>query len=406
MVVLVNQRSNKSEPHEGTNEDRPPQPADTFTHSMSSSSRPADEQAPEDVHDIQHKSSTSFVCDLPPTTTLSSRNSSSADPTPQKTKEEKMAAAAVEEIRASSYVGFDSITRQIEHKLLKRGFQFNVMVVGQTGLGKSTLINTIFASHLIDSKGRFGHDEPVRQTTEIQTVSHVIAENGVKLKLNIVDTPGYGDQINNEGCWDTIIKYIKDQHSAYLRKELTAMRDRHIQDTRIHCCLFFLNPTGHQLRPIDIIVMKKLSEVVNVVPVIAKADSLTLEERDAFKARIKEDLEFHNIRLYPIDHEDNDEEETSLNERIRGIIPFAVVGSERNVIIEGKPVRGRKNRWGVINVEDERHCEFVYLRNFLLRTHLQDLIETTAQIHYEAFRSKQLLALKDASSRPAAAPAA
>jgi septin 3/9/12 len=41
-----------------------------------------------------------------------------------------MAAAAVEEIRAASYVGFDSITQQIEHKLLKRGFQFNVMVVG------------------------------------------------------------------------------------------------------------------------------------------------------------------------------------------------------------------------------------------------------------------------------------
>jgi septin 3/9/12 len=37
----------------------------------------------------------------------------------------------------------------------------------------------------------------------------------------------------------------------------------------------------------------------------------------------------------------------------------------------------------------------VNLRNFLTRTHLQDLIETTAQIHYEAFRSKQLLALKD-----------
>ena len=43
---------------------------------------------------------------------------------------------------------------------------------GPTGLGKSTLINTIFASHLIDSKGRREADEPVRQTTEIQTVSH------------------------------------------------------------------------------------------------------------------------------------------------------------------------------------------------------------------------------------------
>ena len=52
---------------------------------------------------------------------------------------------------------------------------------------------------------------------------------------------------------------------------------------------------------------------------------------------------------------------------LQAIIPFAIVGSERNVIIDGKPVRGRKNRWGVINVEDENHCEFVYLRNFLTR---------------------------------------
>jgi len=107
--------------------------------------------------------------------------------------------------------------------------------------------------------------------------------------------------------WDPIVRYIKvishlhfihsqlnpnlilsqDQHSAYLRKELTAMRDRYIQDTRIHCCLFFIKPTGHSLRPIDVIVLRKLSEVVNVVPVIAKSDSLTLEEREAFKQRVR-----------------------------------------------------------------------------------------------------------------------
>ncbi|KAF8205547.1 GTP binding protein [Mycena galopus ATCC 62051] len=307
-----------------------------------------------------------------------------------------------EEIRAQSYVGFDSITQQIEHKLLKRGFQFNVIVVGQTGLGKSTLINTIFASHLIDSKGRFAADEPVRQTTEIQAVSHVIVENGVKLRLNIVDTPGYGDQVNNENCWDPIVKYIKDQHSAYLRKELTAMRDRYIQDTRIHCCLYFLNPTGHSLRPIDVIVMKKLSDVVNVVPVIAKSDSLTVEEKEAFKEKIREELVYHNIRLYPFDTDEDEEEEIATNEAIRAKVPFAIVGSETNVIIDGQTVRGRKNRWGVVNVENKDHCEFMDLRDFLTRTHLQDLIETTAQIHYEAFRSKQLLALKEGvNQRPA-----
>lgn len=33
-----------------------------------------------------------------------------------------------------SHVGFDSITTQIEKKLIKRGFQFNVICVGQSSL--------------------------------------------------------------------------------------------------------------------------------------------------------------------------------------------------------------------------------------------------------------------------------
>lgn len=47
------------------------------------------------------------------------------------------------------------------------------------------------------------------------------------------------------------------------------------------------------LKPIDIVVLKKLSEVVNVVPVIAKSDSLTAEERDAFKQRVRFDKQAH-----------------------------------------------------------------------------------------------------------------
>jgi len=31
------------------------------------------------------------------------------------------------------------------------------------------------------------------------------------------------------------------------------------------------------------------------------------------------------------------------------MIPFAVVGSERNIIVDNKPVRGRRHAWGLIN---------------------------------------------------------
>lgn len=43
---------------------------------------------------------------------------------------DQMPAHADEITRLNSYVGFDTITHQIEHKLVKRGFQFNVIVVG------------------------------------------------------------------------------------------------------------------------------------------------------------------------------------------------------------------------------------------------------------------------------------
>lgn len=219
-------------------------------------------------------------------------------------------------------------------------------------MGKSTLINTIFASHLMESKGRLLPEEVIRSTTEIHAVSHIIEENGVRLRLNIVDTPGYGDLINNDRCWDPIVKYIKDQHSAYLRKELTAQRERYIQDTRIHCCLFFIQPSGHSLKPIDIVVLKKLSDVVNVVPVIAKADSLTLEERQEFKARIKEEFAFHNLKMYPYDNDEFDEEEKNVNRQIKVGDAAGLVTGARTLTRSPEP-HSLCRRW----LREVHHCQ-------------------------------------------------
>jgi septin 3/9/12 len=298
------------------------------------------------------------------------------------------------------YVGFDTITTQIENRLLKRGFQFNVMVVGRSGLGKSTLVNTLFSSKLSHSFGRKSANQPIEKTTEILVHSHTLVENNVKLNMNIIDTPGFGDQINNDKCWEPLVKYIKEQHSQYLRKELTATRDKFIVDSRVHCVLYFIPPNIKKLSQLDIQALKRLSEVANVVPVIAKSDSLTLEERSDFKKLLQHEFLHHQFNIYPYDSVDLYDEERQLNEDIRSLIPFAIVGSETDIQHNGELVRGRKTRWGAINIEDVSQCEFVFLRDFLTRTHLQDLIETTSLIHYESFRSKQLIALKENVSNP------
>lgn len=298
------------------------------------------------------------------------------------------------------YVGFDTITSQIENRLLKRGFQFNIMVVGRSGLGKTTLVNTLFLSKLATTTGRRSHEEPAEKTTEIKVHSHVLVENNVRLNVNVVDTPGFGDQINNEKCWEPLVKYIKEQHSQYLRKELTAQRERFIPDTRVHCILYFIPPNGTKLKALDVQALKKLSEIANVVPVIAKSDSLTLGERATFKRVLQNDFISHKFNMYPYDSEELFEDEKQLNEDIKLLIPFAIAGSEKEFEINGEMVRGRKSKWGAINIEDVSQCEFVFLRDFLTRTHLQDLIETTSLVHYETFRAKQLIALKENASNP------
>ncbi|AOA64897.1 Component of the septin ring, required for cytokinesis [Komagataella phaffii CBS 7435] len=299
-------------------------------------------------------------------------------------------------VQPKNYVGFDTITTQIENRLLKRGFELNVMLVGQSGLGKSTLVNTLFATHLVDSNGRKSTFEPVERTVEIKSTSQILNENNVNLKLNVIDTPGFGDQINNDKCWEPILQYIKEQNSTYLRKELTAQRERYIPDTRVHCVLYFIQPNGKGLRNLDIQVLSKLTTVVNVIPVIAKADTLTTEERTKFKSILHTQFEKHDLNFFPYDNEDLSEEELTLNQDIRSLLPFAVIGSENEIsTIDGQVIRGRRTRWGLINVEDVTQCEFVYLRDFLTRTHLHDLIETTSVVHYETYRSKQLIALKE-----------
>ncbi|XP_077183750.1 septin-9 isoform X3 [Paroedura picta] len=288
------------------------------------------------------------------------------------------------------YVGIDAILEQMRRKAMKQGFEFNIMVVGQSGLGKSTLINTLFKSKISRKSVQPTSEERIPKTIEIKSITHDIEEKGVRMKLTVIDTPGFGDHINNENCWQPIMKFINDQYEKYLQEELNINRKKRIPDTRVHCCIYFIPATGHSLRPLDIEFMRRLSKVVNIVPVIAKADTLTLEERDYFKQRITADLVANGIDVYPQKQFDEDSEDRLINEKFREMIPFAVVGSDQEYQINGRRILGRKTKWGTIEVENTTHCEFAYLRDLLIRTHMQNIKDITSSIHFETYRVKRL----------------
>uniref|UniRef100_A0A9J7ZDU9 Septin 2 n=1 Tax=Cyprinus carpio carpio TaxID=630221 RepID=A0A9J7ZDU9_CYPCA len=288
------------------------------------------------------------------------------------------------------YVGFANLPNQVHRKSVKKGFEFTLMVVGESGLGKSTLINSLFLTDLYPERVIPGAAEKIERTVQIEASTVEIEERGVKLRLTVVDTPGYGDAINSQDCFNTIISYIDDQFERYLHDE-SGLNRRHIVDNRVHCCFYFISPLGHGLKPLDVQFMKAIHNKVNVVPVIAKADTLTLRERERLKRRILDEIDEHGIKIYHLPDAESDEDEDFKEQTriLKASIPFAVVGSNQQIEAKGKKVRGRLYPWGVVEVENPEHNDFLKLRTMLI-THMQDLQEVTQDLHYENFRSERL----------------
>lgn len=65
-----------------------------------------------------------------------------------------------------------------------------------------------------------------------------------------------------------------------------------------------------RLKPVDVEFMRQLHTRVNLIPVIAKSDTMTEEEILDFKKRILGDLEFHGIQIFRAPVYDNEDEET------------------------------------------------------------------------------------------------
>lgn len=153
---------------------------------------------------------------------------------------------------------------------------------------------------------------------------------------------------------------VEQRFDSYLEQENRVNRKKMV-DNRIHACLYFIAPTGHCLKPMDIEFMKRLHTRVNIIPVIAKADGLTDDEIVSFKKRIMEDIAFHGIQIFkPAVNENDDQETIQEAQDVLSRIPFAVVGSSTEVDAgNGHKVRGRKYPWGVI----EGKPEFLFFIN-------------------------------------------
>jgi septin 2 len=264
------------------------------------------------------------------------------------------------------------------------------MVVGESGLGKSTVVNSLFLTDLYSDRHIPNAADRIERTVKIEASTVDIEERGVKLKLTVVDTPGFCDAVNSTDCFKSIVQYIDSQFDKYLQDE-SGLNRRNIVDSRVHCCFYFINPSSHTLKPLDIAFMRAVHHKVNIVPVIAKADTLTKDELLRVKHSVMESIETFGIQVYPLPDCDDDEDEEYKQQcqQLKLAVPFAVIGSNTVLEVRSRKVRGRMYPWGVVEVENPEHCDFIKLRMMLI-AHMQDLQEVTHEVHYENFRSERM----------------
>lgn len=205
-------------------------------------------------------------------------------------------------------------------------------------------------------------------------------------------------------------------------------------DTQVHCCLYFIDPKKSALDEFDIRILKRLSNRVNVIPIIGKADNLTLAQRNRLKPSIIKDIyTTFKIPVYGMPDEEEEEEEDDDDEEEEGennkkekkpttldefleqfdyeqedndtqsvldylhTIPFTVIAYEDEPET-GNPIEitpdiklGRDFGWGSIDCLGEKYSDFVKLKHTLLSSHRRYLQLDTVERYYEQYRTERLM---------------
>lgn len=259
--------------------------------------------------------------------------------------------------------GFDSLPNQATTRHMVHGLAFNLLVVGASGIGKTTLINSLFD---------FDYGDQPDIERESKSVTLKVKEfrpknNVLEMKITVIETKG----LDNNSC-QPIIDYITARYNDYLRDELEVQDTRYndLADSRVHCCIYMIPPTG--LKAIDIVTMKNLHKKVCLIVVIGKSDILTKQERQTLKDKVKQEISTNGIEVYATDE-----------------FPIAVAASNDVLEENGKRLRVRAYPWGRMYIE--RDSEFPLLRDLVLRSHMLTLIELTNRIHYERFRKDAIV---------------
>ncbi|KAJ1652203.1 hypothetical protein IWQ61_007407 [Dispira simplex] len=357
---------------------------------------------------------------------------------------------------------------------------FNLMVVGPRGVGKTSFLNTLcssFSSAQVTSLERHAslrrsaymmdsRPSSARSNVRVSMLPFpenprtTYAKDGIVLKtltvddfdetilLNLIDTPGWNHDDSGEDAsnvYRKIVSFLEEQMDKRVVEELKVRRDKYAPNLIVHACLYFMDPNQEGFRATDIHIIKELGTRVNLIPVVGKADLITLTRKLQLQSDFVVGMKLYadQVSLFDLPG-DGEGPETELNTRdsvcLEGpdgdskglgtgapssvmmpfflfnhepidphtLAPFGELAATETTLPEFKSVLdtltrthaknplflGRCYPWGRIDCMNPEHCDFAIVRSMLFDSHRDMLRQHTLGVIYEDYRARQLQSSK------------
>lgn len=335
----------------------------------------------------------------------------------------------------------------------------SILVVGSKNCGKTSFIEFLRSSLARPVKYRGTPSPPRRQAYYNSSFPSEYIEtdiDGERVGLTLYDSQGLEKSIVDLQLSE-MSSFIESRFEETFVEEQKVSRAAGARDTHIHCVLLLLDPARLQANvkssssrsspgmsptttehgsmldaTIDIDVLRKLNNLTTVIPIISKADTVTVPQMVALKHTLHEELrqlDFHPLNVLNFgseagsstgseDDSDNDEEDTnsshtedygtsdgeskSIGVAISNLstpakqsmiidadlpdIPMSIISPD--VYEEG--LVGRRFPWGFADPNNSAHCDFPRVKESIFSDWRDDLREASRVRCYEKWRTTRL----------------
>ncbi|WGK69060.1 50S ribosome-binding GTPase [Candidatus Haliotispira prima] len=195
----------------------------------------------------------------------------------------------------------------------------NILVLGKTGVGKSSLLNYILDKEL--EKTGVG-----RPQTEKGIFPHEANINGIDVK--IFDT--WGLEVGKDQEWKKLIQDHLKEHG--IEKEIVDW---------IHAAIYCINVAGHRAEDIDTKMIRELVDGgFHVTVALTNADSLTESDEKKFCSVIYQKIPKGSVSIIPICSVIKKRRDGTETKRFgKNDLVDQILGSYRKLVIEKLPKR-------------------------------------------------------------------